>query len=373
MKEDKVMNIEEIIYMAENGETPWTDYPETENAGWDKLTILPAQLARFPLFSSAEASTETVIGKNAIVPLALSMPVMISHMSLGALTPELKCAIARAASIAGIANGSGDGGVLEEEIQLSSAYIYEYTPGLYGLTPEVLERCSAVEIKLGQGCGGGTPFSVPAGAPEEVYHMRGGEVGAFFTSPGRFSDLTSPADLRLMIEGLREGCGGKPIGIKLAAGNIEADLDKVLEAGADFVTIDGGSGGWRGKNGLMGGLPAVNALFRAKRHLVSRGSDIDIIIAGGIGTAADAAKALALGASAVAVASSVLTAACGSVTGTSPFSPIETEARITNYLRGMQSGLRDICAYTGRSHISELDITDLSPINLGLNMNFFKK
>ena len=354
------MNIDEIKYMAENGDAPWVDYPITENAGWDRLTILPAQLARFPLFSAAEASTEAVIGKNAIVPLRLSMPVIISHMGLGALTTELKCALARGASDAGIANGSGDGGVLEEEIQLSSAYIYEYTPGLYGLTPEVLERCSAVEIKLGQGCGGGTPFSVPSGAPEDIYRMRGGEVGAFFTSPGRFTDLTSPSDLKLMIDGLREGCGGKPVGIKIAAGNIEADLDLIIESGADFVTVDGGHGGWRGKSCLMGGIPAAAALRRAKRHLDNRKSDIDLIIAGGIGTAADAAKALAMGASAVAIGSAVLAAACGSVTGKSPFSTIETEARISNYLRGLNSGLRDICAYTGRSHISDLNITDLA-------------
>lgn len=353
---------ENILYMAENGDTPWADYPTTLDGGWDDFTLLPAQLARLPLFSPAEAVTETVIGKNALVPLRLSMPIIISHMSVGALDPELKCSIARAASAAGIANGGGDGGVLEEELELSSAYIYEYTPGLWGLTPQVLERCSAVEIKLGQGCGGGTPFSVPEGAPPLVYRLRGGDEGHFFTTPGRFTDISSASDLKLMVEGLREGCGGKPIGVKIAAGSLEADLDMIIEAGADFVTIDGGRGGWRGKEHLMGGIPAAKALLRAKKHLDLRGSDMDIIIAGGIHTPQQAAKALALGAAAAAPASAVLTAGCGSVTGKSPFPTVQTENRILNYLRALGSGLRDICAYTGRSSTSELDFSDLLEI-----------
>lgn len=352
-------DMDNILYMAENGDTPWVNYPSTADGGWDDFTLLPAQLARMPLFSPAEANIETVIGKNAIVPMRLSMPVIVSHMSVGALDPELKCSIARAAAAVGIANGGGDGGVLEEELELSSAYIYEYTPGLWGLTPQVLERCSAVEIKLGQGCGGGMPFSVPEGAPSMVYRLRGGDEGYFFTTPGRFTDINSAADLRLMVEGLREGCGGKPIGVKIAAGNIEADLDMIIEAGADFVTIDGGRGGWRGKEHLMGGLSAAAALRRARKHLDSQVSSIDIIIAGGIHTPQQAAKALTLGASAVAPASAVLTAACGSVTGTSPFTTAETEARTVNYLRALGNGLREICAYTGRSSTDELNISDL--------------
>lgn len=354
------MNNETINYMAKNGEPPWVNYPSTADPGWNRLRLLPAQVDKFPLFSPAEASTHTVIGKNALVPLRLDAPIIISHMSLGALSPELKCALARAASSAGIANGSGDGGVLGEELELSSAYIYEYTPGLYGLTPEVLERCSAVEIKFGQGCGGGTPFHVPAGANEQVYRLRGGEVGAFFSSPGRFADLGSPADLKLMIAGLREGCGGKPVGVKLAAGNIEADLAHIAAAGADFVTIDGGHGGWQGRAYLMGGLSPVCALRRAKNYLDSAGLSLDIIIAGGICGPEDVAKALALGATAAAPASAVLVAACGKVTGTSPFSPIETEARVTNYLRALTDGLKEICAYTGRASAVELCPDDLA-------------
>ncbi len=353
---------DEILYMAQTGRLPFTDYPSTPSGGWDAFTLLPAQLSRYPLFSQAEASTEAVIGKNALVPLKLSMPIIISHMSCGAVDGELKKSIARAASEAGIANGGGSGGVFREELELSSAYIYEYTPGLYGLSPETLDRCSAVEIKIGQGCGGGTAFTVPEGADPKVYRLRGGEESPFFTSAGRFSELSSVNDLKLMVEGLREGCGYKPVGIKLAAGRIEEDLDIAARAGADFVTIDGGCGGWRGYPGLMGGIPAAQALIRAKKCIDKLGSDMDIIITGGIRTATDAAKALALGAAAAAPASAVLTAACGKLSGKSPLSPEETDRRIDNYLKAMASGLRQICAYTGRRSTAELNSEDIAEV-----------
>ena len=111
---------------------------------WDELVFLPAQLARPPLLSPAEAETETVVGRRALVPLKLRLPVIVSHMGCGFVKREAKLAAARAASAAGTAVGGGEGGVLRGEMELSSSYIYEYTPGLLGLTPEVLDRCAAV-------------------------------------------------------------------------------------------------------------------------------------------------------------------------------------------------------------------------------------
>ncbi len=353
---------DEVLHMARTGELPLVKYPSTPQGAWDELTLIPAQLARLPLMCGAEADISAVIGKNALIPLRLNMPVIISHMSYGSVDAPLKRAIARAASGAGIANGSGDGGVLREEIELSAAYIYEYTPGLYGLTPENLDRCSAVEIKLGQGAGGGMPLPIPSDTDESVFEMRNASPSPFFSSPGRFPELNSADDLRLMVDGLREGCCGKPVGLKISAGDIEGDLAAAATAGADFVTIDAGQGGWLGRPWLLGGGNPVYALCRAKKYIDDNGIDLDIIIAGGIHTPADAAKAVALGATAAAPASAVLKAGCGEFAGTSPFSEEETFLRIRNYLTAMENGLREICAYTGHSSISKLSLEDVAAI-----------
>ena len=57
---------------------------------WDDILILGAQLNPPPLDESADVSLKTVIGKNAKKPMAIDMPVYISHMSFGALSKETK-------------------------------------------------------------------------------------------------------------------------------------------------------------------------------------------------------------------------------------------------------------------------------------------
>lgn len=335
--------------------------PTGRTSLWEQLVFLPAQLSRPPLFSPAEAEISAVIGKNALIPMRLELPLIVSHMSYGSLSAGLKYAIAKAASASGVANGSGEGGVLPDEIEFSSSYIYEYTPGLYGLTPEVLERCSAVEIKIGRALRGGLGEDLPAGLPPEVYHMRGAEPGAFFTSPGRFAEINSAADLRITVDALREGSGGKPIGVKLAAGHIEEDLAIVIEAGADFVTIDGLSA----DDPILGSscVPTLYAVCRAKRFLEKQNSEIDIIAAGGLRTPADFAKAIALGASAVASASAVLLAAGADKNGELTFSAEETTLRLENWFRSIGAGLAKICAFTGRASIGDLCSYDLASLS----------
>ncbi len=314
---------------------------------WDELVFLPAQLSRPPLLSPAEAETETIVGGKALVPLKLKLPVIVSHMDCGFASPELKLAAARAASAAGTAIGGGEGGVLKGEMELSSAYIYEYTPGLLGLTPEVLDRCAAVEIKIGRSDRGPLGEALPPGLDDELYLMRGVEPGSSAASAGRFAEISSPSDLKIAIDGLREGCGGKPVGVKLAAGRVEDDLDFALKAGADFVTLDGRST----FGGPLGGgcLPTLYAVSRARRFLKSRGARLDIIAAGGLRTAADFAKALALGATAVASASAVIEALG---------EPAEPQ-RLERWFASLRGELALICAYTGC-----LSTAELSPENL---------
>lgn len=324
---------------------------------WDELALLPAQLARPPLFDPAEAELSVSIGKRALVPMRLELPLIISHMGYGFVSAETKCAMARAATSIGTAIGGGGGGVLSSELELSSAYIFEYTPGLYGLTPEVLERCAAVEIKLGRSDLGPLGETLPAGLPPEVYSMRMADPNEPYTAPGRFGEINSVSDLRVTVEGLREGSGGKPVGIKLAAGRIEADLDVAIEAGADFVTVDGRST----VGGRLGGpcLPTAQAVARARAHLDGRGSDIDIIAAGGMRTPADFAKALALGATAAASASAVLEAVGADENGDIAEPPEKAALRLEAWMRDVRAAFYEICAFTGHGSVGALSRDDL--------------
>ena len=86
---------------------------------WDDILILGAQLNPAPLNVGDPVSTMTVIGKNAKKPMILDHPVYISHMSFGALSKEIKVALAKGSAMAKTAMCSGEGGILPEEREAS--------------------------------------------------------------------------------------------------------------------------------------------------------------------------------------------------------------------------------------------------------------
>ena len=82
---------------------------------WDDILVQGAQLAKIPLNKEVEVSTQTVIGPKAKQPLVIDTPILISHMSFGALSKEAKLALALGSKAMGTAIGSGEGGILPEE------------------------------------------------------------------------------------------------------------------------------------------------------------------------------------------------------------------------------------------------------------------
>ena len=82
--------------------------------GWDDILILGAQLNPSPLDDGAAVDTTTVIGKHARKPMVLDSPIYISHMSFGALSREVKVALAQGSAMAKTAMCSGEGGILPD-------------------------------------------------------------------------------------------------------------------------------------------------------------------------------------------------------------------------------------------------------------------
>lgn len=92
---------------------------------WDDILLLGAQLNPAPLNEEDPVSTMTVIGKHAKKPMILNSPIYISHMSFGALSKEIKVALAKGSAMAQTAMCSGEGGILPEEREASYKYIFE--------------------------------------------------------------------------------------------------------------------------------------------------------------------------------------------------------------------------------------------------------
>lgn len=287
--------------------------PLTELPRWSDVQIVTAQLARRPLLDDAPVSTHVVIGPNAEKPLRLETPIFVSDMSYGALSEEAKTALAKGAELAGTGICSGEGGMLPEEQANNSRYFYELASGRFGWALEKVARVQAFHFKAGQGAKTGTGGHLPGEkVVGRIAEVRGLQVGQPAVSPATFSDLQTPADYARVAAQVRETAGGIPIGFKLSAQHIEADIDFALEATADYIILDGRGGGTGSAPNIFKqniSVPTMVALARARRHLdrIGRG-DVTLIITGGLRTESDFVKALALGADAIAVANSALQA-----------------------------------------------------------------
>ncbi len=349
--------------------------------GWDELLLLGAQLDPAPLDDDAPVETRTVIGKRARQPMVLESPVYISHMSFGALSREAKISLAKGSAMAKTAMCSGEGGILPEERAAAYKYIFEYIPNKYSVTDENLRAADAIEIKIGQGTKPGMGGHLPGEkVTPEIAALRGKKPGEDVQSPSKFPEINSKEDLKAMVDELRARSGGRPIGVKIAAGRLEADLAHCVFAAPDFITIDG-RGGATGSSPLLlreaTTVPTLFALARARKYLDAAGADIALVITGGLRVSADFAKALALGADAVAIASAALIAAacqqyriCG--TGNCPVG-IATQdpelrarldvdgaaQRVANFLNVSLAELKTFARVTGHTSVHDLGRADL--------------
>lgn len=287
--------------------------PPVELPRWDSIQFVTAQLARRPLLDDVQVSTSVQIGPKAAKPLMLDIPLFVSDMSFGALSEEAKTALARGAERAGTGICSGEGGMLAEEKAENSRYFYELASGRFGWSIDKVKEVQAFHFKFGQGAKTGTGGHLPGKKVQgKIAEVRELEAGQDAVSPATFPDLVTIADFQDVAAMVRETSGGIPIGAKLSAQHIEEDLGAALEIGVDYVILDGRGGGTGAAPAIFKeniSVPTIPALARARRFLDSCGADnVTLVITGGLRTPADFAKALALGADAIAVSNAAMQA-----------------------------------------------------------------
>jgi len=353
---------------------------------WDDILILGAQLSRIPLNDDVEVVTHTVIGPKAKYPLEIETPVYVSHMSFGALSKEAKIALAKGSAAIKTAMASGEGGILSDSLANSYKYIFEYVPNRYSATEENLKSVDAIEIKIGQSAKPGMGGHLPARkVTDEIAEVRGFPKGEDIISPAHFEDILSADDLKRKVSWLREVSNGKPIGVKFAAGNVEADLKVALHAEPDFITIDGRAGGTGAAPKYIKAatsVPSIFALYRARKYLKDHNiEDVSLIITGGLRVSSDFAKALALGADAIAIATASLIAiGCQQYkichTGLCPAGITTQDSelrkrfdidlgaeRLKNFLMVITEELKAFARLTGHTDVHNLSLKDICTTN----------
>lgn len=372
-----------LTRLGMHGKTGAMGVPRAELPSWNSIQFVTAQLARPPLLDDEPVDTRVVVGPTAARPLTLDIPLMVTDMSFGALSQEAKVALAAGAELAGTGICSGEGGMLPEEQQANSKYFYELASGRFGWSLDRLDVVQAFHFKGGQaaktGTGGHLSGKKVVGKIAEV---RGLAPGTDAISPARFPDWTSVDQYVDFAAQVRERSGGIPIGYKMSAQRIEEDIDAALTIGVDYIIIDGRGGGTGAAPLIFReniSVPTIPAVARARRHLdrCGKSGEVTLIATGGIRTAADMAKAMALGADAIALANSALQAigcvgmrACG--TDNCPVGiatqqqhlrdrlPVQQAAqRLARFLESTVDLMAVLARACGHRRLADFDLKDL--------------
>lgn len=359
----------------------------------DDLHFIPAQVYRIPLEQEDKVNTEATIGPRAKKPLKVSSPIMISGMSLGATSRNVKLVIGQTAGKLRIAYNSGEGGILEEEFEAAPDLIIgQYTTDRSEIDMEILGKVAAVEIRLGQGAYPGKGSYLPGSKMSPMVSTVRGIKGAEKAySPAHHYDMNAPSEIKEKISWLREVTGGVPIGAKIGCGNVEDDIKILIESGVDFIALDGFGGGTGATELYVRenvGIPIEAALPRASRLLKEMGvkDNVTLIAGGGLRTSADFAKCLALGANAVYIATAALiainceqyrichTGLCP--TGVTTQSPVLTKQvdvqkgveRLSTFIRVSTDEMASLTRIVGKNGIRKLGVEDLVSMDKDLAM-----
>ncbi len=358
---------------------------------FDDLVVLPSQLTRMSIDTYREhCETKTVLGARfAKKPLVIETPIMISGMSYGALSKEAKIALAKATDIIGTSINNGEGGLLPEERENAYKQVVQILPSRMGFTLRNIEAADALELIVGIGAKPGLSGHLMASKiTKEIAAFRQLPEGIDLHSHPRHGDIFGADDLCLKMEELRDITNSEiPIFLKLAAGRVWEDVKIAVKAGVDGIVIDGAEGGTGAAPVVASnhlGIPTLPALVQATRALEDMGvkEEVSLIVSGGIKDGADVAKALALGADAVALGTGTMIAMgctvclrchegkCAFGIGTQDPEQrkklnIEKAAeQVANYIRGMTYEAVILAKAAGKTKLKSMEREDLRSLTL---------
>jgi glutamate synthase domain-containing protein 2 len=384
--------IEEINNIAEKGVSTIGSMGSQKRLpfSFDDLHFVPAQIAKIPLNQDEQVNTVLTIGPQAKKPLKISSRIIFSAMSYGAVTKNVRLILTKAATELDIGINTGED-IVFPEIDLAAPHlIVQYSTVRLGVTDEILKKCSAIEIRFGQGAYPGWRSVLPAAkVPADTKKLRGLQDREDEYDLAHHPDITNPKELAAKILWLKEVSDGVPVGAKIGCGNVEADVEVLADCGADFIALDGFGGG-TGATELFArenlGVPIIAALPRADQHLraIGKREQVSLIVGGGLRTSADFAKCVALGADAVYIGTAALIAlGCQQYrvchtgncpTGVTASNPAlidklkvdEGTRRLTNFIRVSNQEMANIARIVGKDDLAKLNKEDLVAFNKDL-------
>jgi glutamate synthase domain-containing protein 2 len=224
-------------------------------------------------------------------------------MSFGSIGLPVMLSRARAAEFLGSFTSTGEGGYPEALAPYADHIITQVATGLFGVREATIQRARLVEIKYAQGAKPGLGGHLLGNKNTlSVAKEREAVQGTSLFSPFPFHSVYSVEDHKKHVDWLKQVNRRALISVKVST---PTDVDMVAVgsyfAGAHIVHLDGAYGGTGAAPEIAKkniAMPIEYAIPKVHRFLENEGirDQLTIMASGGIRTAYDVAKAIALGA-----------------------------------------------------------------------------
>jgi glutamate synthase domain-containing protein 2 len=268
--------------------------------GFDRLdfTFLPA---KDQLADGDPVDTSIALGRRGGRSLDVPIPWYGAGMSFGSVSERIMLARAKAARAWKTFTSTGEGGYPESLFEYRDHVIVQIATGMFGVREETILSSPVIELKYAQGAKPGLGGHLLGDkATVAVARMRESVPWVSLLFP--FHSVYSVEDHRKHVDWVRAIHPQALVAVKVST---PADVDMVAvgsyHAGADVLQIDGGYGGTGAAPEIAKkniAMPIELAIPRVHRTLVEEGirDELTVLASGGVRTAWDIAKAIALGA-----------------------------------------------------------------------------
>jgi glutamate synthase domain-containing protein 2 len=247
--------------------------------------------------------------------ISIPLPWYGAGMSYGSISLPVMLARAKAAQHLGSFMSTGEGGYPEELEEYADHVITQVATGLFGVSEATIQRARFLEIKYAQGAKPGLGGHLLGNKnTETVAHLREAVQGTSLFSPFPFHSVYSVEDHKKHVDWLKQVNPRALISVKVST---PTDVDMVAVgsyyAGAHIIHLDGAYGGTGAAPEIAKkniAMPIEYAIPKVHRFLVDEGirDEITLMVSGGLRTAWDVAKAIALGADGAILGSAELVA-----------------------------------------------------------------
>ena len=312
--------------------------------------------------------------------IEIPLPIYGGGMSFGSISLNFMIARARAARKLETFTSTGEGGYPDQIVPYRDYVITQVATGMFGVREETIQYAPIVEFKYAQGAKPGLGGHLLADkVTSEVAKMRESSMFTSLYSPFPFHSVYSVEDHKKHVDWIKTVNPRALVSVKVST---PTDVDMVAigsyYAGANIIHIDGGYSGTGAAPEIAKkniAMPVEYAIPKVHEYLVSEGvrDQITLMASGGIRTADDVAKAIALGADGCVIGTAEAVAVgcthCGNcergrgcqvgITTTDPelsqlIDPEWGEKRIVNLFNAWSKRLRMILAEFGLGSVREL-------------------